>query len=37
MSIECDVKNDDKNPKFKVGDQMRISKHKYIFAKDVFA
>ena len=36
MSITCndfDVENNDKDPKFKVGDHVRISKYKNIFAK----
>ena len=31
--IYFDVENNDKNPKFKVGDHARISKYKNIFAK----
>ena len=29
-------KNNDKDPKFKVGDHVRISKHRNIFAKGLF-
>ena len=32
--INTDKETDDKNPKFKVGDHVRISKYKNIFAKD---
>ena len=31
--IECKVNSNDKNPKFKFGDHVRISKYKNIFAK----
>ena len=31
--IDFRVENNDKHPKFKVGDQVRISKYKNIFAK----
>ena len=31
--IEHDVENNDKDPKFKVGDNVTISKYKNIFAK----
>ena len=31
--IEYNVNSNDKNPKFQVGDHVRISKHKNIFAK----
>ena len=31
--IEFDAENNDKDPKFKVGDHVRISKYKNIFAK----
>ena len=31
--IECNVNSSDKDPKFKVGDHVRISKYKNIFAK----
>ena len=33
MYIEFDVENNDQHTKFKVGDQVRISKYKNIFAK----
>ena len=32
--IDFDIENNVKDPKFKVGDHVRISKYKYIFAKD---
>ena len=32
--INTDKETNDKNPKFKVGDRVRISKYKNIFAKD---
>ena len=32
--INIDKEVNDKDPKFKVGDRVRISKHKNIFAKD---
>ena len=31
--IDSSKENNDKDPKFKIGDIVRISKHKYIFAK----
>ena len=31
--IDCEVENNDKNPKFKIGDHVRILKYKNIFAK----
>ena len=31
--VDQSVMNNDKDPKFEVGDRVRISKHKYIFAK----
>ena len=33
MYIDFDVENNDKDPKFKTGDHVRISKHKNIFDK----
>ena len=33
-SVNSDVENDDKDPKFKVGDHVRTSKLKNNFAKD---
>ena len=32
--IDFSIKNNDKYPKFKVGDLVRISKYKKFFAKD---
>ena len=32
--VEIAVGNNNKDPKFKVGEYLRISKFKYIFAKD---
>ena len=32
--IDFGIKNDDKDPKFKVGDQKRITEYKNIFVKD---
>ena len=34
--IEYNVNSNDKDPKFKVGDHVRISKYKIIFLKDIF-
>ena len=34
MELNSDKKVNDKNPKFKVGDHIRISKYKNIFAKE---
>ena len=34
--VECNEKSNKKNPKFKVGDHVRISKYKNIFAKGYF-
>ena len=34
MELNSDKKVNDKNPKFKVGDHVRISKYKNIFAKE---
>ena len=31
--IDSGIENNYKNPKFKVGDHVRISKYKYVFAK----
>ena len=31
--IDFGIENNYKNPKFKVGDHVRISKYKYVFAK----
>ena len=33
MHIDFDTENNDKDPKFEVGDHVRISKYKKIFAK----
>ena len=33
-SIDSSKKTNDKNPKFKIGDNVRTSKYKNIFAKD---
>ena len=32
--IDFDIENNDKHPKFKVGDHVRVSKYRNIFAKD---
>ena len=32
--IDFGIENNEKNPKFQVGDQVRISKYKNIFAED---
>ena len=34
--IDFDIENNDKNPKFMVGDQVRISKYKNILQKFAF-
>ena len=31
--LVCDIEHNDKDPKFKIGDHVKISKNKIIFAK----